>query len=196
MIPTPNTSHTTQALALLVDQFKGRPVIEGILASWTNRVQALENALVAVATARLLAGAVDAQLDSLGDLVGEPRKGRANDIYREAIRLRVKVNRANGKAEDVIQTVNIATLGADFDYREIYPAGFEIEALDLPAPQSTAALIKQTRAAGVKAVLITGTWDSGDYMILDWDGGGVTDPGLMSYTDDTTGDLMAWGADA
>lgn len=196
MIPTPNTSHTAQALALLIDQFKGRPVIEGILASWTNRVQELEDALVAVAVSRLLGSAVDAQLDSLGDLVGEARKGRSNDIYREAIRLRVKVNRANGKAEDVIQTVNIATLGADFDYREIYPAGFEIEALPLPAPQSTATLIKQTRSAGVKAVLISGTWDAGDYFILDWDGGGVTDPGLMSYTDDTTGDLMPWGADA
>lgn len=195
-IPVTNPNHKQEARDLLTDQFKNRTVTVGILDSVSDQVQLLETAVFDVIEKRKLDDATFAQLDSLGDLVGEARQGRTDDAYREAIRLRIRVNRANGKAEDVIVVTSLATHGHEFDYREIFPAGFEVELLDIPAPQSLATLIKASRAAGSKGVLISSDWDAFDTFILDYDGGGVATPGAFSYTEDSSGYLLTWAIDA
>ncbi len=156
MIPVQEADHSGTGLALLIDQFRGQHSVRGILNSFLSQVQEVEDATFAVISGRILDAAVDAQLDSLGDLVGEPRKGRSDTDYREAIRLRIRVNRSNGRAEDVIDVVRIATSGA-LIYNEYYPAGFEVDAFGLASPRELQKLIGQTRAVAVRGVLVSST---------------------------------------
>lgn len=199
-VPTQNTTHVDEARALIIDQFRGRRVIQGILDAFVGQAQDLENATFDVILKRLLLNAADAQLDSVGDLVGEPRDGRTDEPYRAAIQLRVRVNRAQGRAEDVIQVVNLyPNASPTFTYTEPYPAGFEVQAYDVVAPNVLVRAVSQSRAAGTKGNLITSDWSYADTFLLDYPGGGVADPGLLDYDGITTGvttDLMPWGADA
>jgi len=66
------------------------------------------------------------QLDELGEIVGEPRLGREDFVYRGAIRIRISLNRAGGEPESIIRFVQSA-FGADVvAYQEVYPAKVEI----------------------------------------------------------------------
>lgn len=164
MIPTKNTKHVTEARELIIDQFRGRRVIQGILDAVVGETQALEDATFDVIMKRLLTDATDAQLDSLGDLVGEPRLARDDDPYRAAILLRIRVNRSQGKAEDIIQTAAIYT-DNDFAYVEIYPAGFYVSAFDIEAAAIFRRMLGQAKAAGTRGVLVSSDWSADENFV-------------------------------
>jgi hypothetical protein len=173
--PVKDTAHVTEALKLLIDQFKGQPVIVGILTSWTNRIQELEDALFDVITKRILDDAADAQLDSIGDLVGEEREGRGDSDYREAIRLKIRVNRSKGKSEDIVQVTNQAT-GGSFSYAEYFPASFWVFAYNVLSAKSLAQALHKTKAAGTGGMLVFTEWPHTEDLILDSVHGGVSGP--------------------
>ncbi len=174
MIPVTETDHAGTGRAHLIDQYRGQHAIRGILGSLMSQVQLVEDAIFAMILGRILDNAVNAQLDSVGDLVGEKRQGRGDTEYREAIRLRIRVNRSQGKAEDIIRVADIST-GGDFLYREFYPAGCEVTALDIPAPKTLQGVIKQTRAATTRGILISSNWPVAQDFVWDSVYGGVPD---------------------
>ncbi len=173
MIPVQETDHAGTGRALLIDQFRGQHAIRGILGSLMAQVQEIEDATFETIAGRILDGASDAQLDSLGDLVGETRQGRGDTEYREAIRLRIRVNRSQGRAEDVIQVASISTEGV-YLYREFYPAGFEVDAFDLPAPRTLQGLIKETRAVATRGILVSSNWPTSENFVYGSVYGAVT----------------------
>ena len=69
--------------------------------------------------------ASDARLDVLGQLVGELRKGREDDAYLRAIKLRARINRSKGRRKDLYEIVRLITTapfiysadgGLDFEF--------------------------------------------------------------------------------
>ncbi len=170
-VPVIDTSHVVEARAKLTDFFRGQHVVQGILDSWIQQVQLLENAVFDVIDKRMLDAATFAQLDSLGSLVGEPRLGRPDDIYREAIRLRILVNRSQGRAEDVIKVAGIATAD-NFTYEEVGTANWEVTAFESVIwPVLLAHLLGQTKAAATRGLVIYSTWPAAEDFVFGSDAG-------------------------
>lgn len=157
MTLTQKTNHVAEALDNLLEQFKGKDIFARVITSYIEQVQDLEDAAFSTYFGRMLSNAVGAQLDGLGDVVGEERGGKDDDAYRIAIRARILVNISNGTPEDIIGIL-AATTGATIKIREYYPAAFIAE---LTTPVETgfdAALIavylNEGKAAGVLAHLV------------------------------------------
>lgn len=148
MIPVRVDTRAKDAAARLTSAFKNKRVLGAVVKALAAEWQELEGAIWDVINGRLLDNAGTDQLDKLGRLVGERRAGRANDDYRLAIRVRIRVNRSDGRAEDIIA---VARLIATNTYREAYPAGFVVAfTAAIPAGARWAAqAIAQTRAGGV-----------------------------------------------
>lgn len=103
--------HCAEAIARLLHQFHGKTRLENLVCVFGDQVQAAEVAFWELFTERTLAAAVDAQLDGIGDIVGEPRKGRTDAVYRTAIRVKILANRSDGKVETLYLIV-LTALGA------------------------------------------------------------------------------------
>lgn len=74
------TTHVSDGVALLARVFR-KDAIEAILTSWLTQVQALESAFYDVLSITF-ANAGEDQLDQIGELLGRPRAGLADDNYR------------------------------------------------------------------------------------------------------------------
>lgn len=105
----------------LYEQFKELPNWLAIVDAIAARVQALEDAIRDCYTITSIDDSEGAQLDVLGRLVGEPRYGRADDVYRLYIRAKVRANKSSGTMADLY-----AVLRAMF--------GQSLEATITPAP--------------------------------------------------------------
>ena len=155
MLPVKNTAHVAEGLALLTEQFKGKPVIEGILKAWLAQVQSAEDVTFEVIQSRNLQG-VGVQLDILGSLVGETRQGRTDAEYAPAIGLRIQVNQSDGSTRAILDIIkNFLGLYGLSDstvvYSESQPARFRVETTTLTTVRAAALLriLLQAKPAGV-----------------------------------------------
>jgi hypothetical protein len=105
-------SHCDDGKALLIDEFRNRPRIEAMLCALLEEVQVLDDTVWRVLTERTIDNAVGVQLDTIGDIVGQPRGSLVDDEdFRAAIRGRIKANSSDGSTEDIYAIV-VATLGS------------------------------------------------------------------------------------
>lgn len=121
-----NEEHFLQAVDNLIEFFKNGPRNQAVMESVADQLQELENTFWDCYTGYLLGSAVGAQLDVLGAIVTETRQGRADEDYRAAIRVRIKVIRSNGRAEELLSITSGMVPSASLSYREVYPAAIEI----------------------------------------------------------------------
>lgn len=168
--PTQVTTITTDAAALVTQQFVDDPVLQGLLKTWTCRLQILEDAFYGIINARKFDTAVNDQLDQWGAVVNEPRNGRVDNVYRVAIAIRIVVNKSRGRAEDVIRVTQLATSGDVFYHEPIQPMRFFVEAYELSAPATLAVLLSKTRMQGSNGQLLSSTWDTSENIVFT-DGG-------------------------
>lgn len=73
-----------------------------LIVALVTPAQALEDTFQQLLTQRGISNAIGAQLDQLGEIVGQSRGGLGDDTYRRYIRARIATNRSNGKTEDLI----------------------------------------------------------------------------------------------
>jgi hypothetical protein len=73
------TTMVSDSLALLMEQYKGRPLLTIMLTACLNRVQEIENAGWDVFNGRMIANAYGQQIDNLATLVDAPPRGGLND---------------------------------------------------------------------------------------------------------------------
>ena len=117
-----DTSHISEALARLLEQFKGKPIIAALLSSYIDQVQDLEIAVYDLFSERLLETAIGDQLDQLGRLVNQPRIGD-DDYYRKLIKARIAINRSNGQIEEMLNIFVLVWGDAFvFEIEELQPA--------------------------------------------------------------------------
>lgn len=107
-VPVYDPNVVAEGLALLTSHFSSQPNITGILGALLRQVQKLEDSVndylfkVQLANHPIAGGPWDI-LDKIGKIVGEPRAGRSDADYVPAIKIRIRTNRSNGLAEDIIQ---------------------------------------------------------------------------------------------
>lgn len=154
--PTPRTDIVKTAIGHKYTQFNGAPIMEAIIASYAVQAQELENVFVNLWVLRVLDNAENAQLDTLGKIVGEPRQGRDDDDYRLAIRARVLSNRSNASVEDILAVLK-ATDDKTYQIKDLGFASMLIEmkeAIGSTNPQEINDIIQRIKAGGVSASFV------------------------------------------
>ncbi len=153
-----DVGHVEVGLGRLIERWRAdkNPVLAAILTSYLEEAQELEDAIWFVIYGRMLDYAEGAQLDMLGRIVGQPRDGLPDDRYAVQIRARIRINRSIGTPTDVIEVLQLVD-SAVFHLTEIGTARFQINYETPPSDAATGReipdLIRQTRAAGVGALV-------------------------------------------
>lgn len=152
-------SHCQAAADLLIAQYQDQPLIRAWLCSYLDRLQDIDTATASLYENALdLDNAAGVHLDLLGRIVREPREGRSDEDYRRALRVRVLVNRSQGRIEDLIGIVDLFEGGdPEILVREYQPARVHVAVL-APAVNEPAALhvrLRRAKAAGVSLQTIT-----------------------------------------
>jgi hypothetical protein len=192
------TDHEEQAYNLLLEQYLEKPRIAALLASYSQEVQELEDAIWGVRIGRMLDDAEGVQLDVIGRLVGLLREGRADNVYRVLLAGKIRVNWSHGHPDDVIAVVRLVQ-GTENSHRylDVYPASLEVIFQDdfvetdrgFVAPELArlvAQLVRQARSAGVHSMVLAVN-EGETPMQMAYGDGDLLEPGAgMVYTD---GDL-------
>lgn len=152
---TPIPNHVQAALNRLISQYKGKPVISGLLSAIVAPVQDIENALTDMNNLRYLPQATGAQLDVIGVIVGLPRpKGMSDASYLLELYGQIKINTSEGQPEQMIQAFLLFTQQTQCILDEFRNASFIIESPYLPPDQASAdqliLTLNQAKPAGVR----------------------------------------------
>jgi hypothetical protein len=114
------------ALEKIIEQFKEKDNLINFLSAILKPASDLEVDLNNLLTKRWIDTAEGVQLDGLGDIVGEPRRGRLDNEYRAAIKFRIFINTSKADPETIIRASRELG-GGDFNrYWENYQAGFQL----------------------------------------------------------------------
>jgi hypothetical protein len=151
--PTRIADYLDQAVTRFIQVFQDKPRLTALLASWTAEANELEGVYWSLITDRTVDRATGITLDLIGKLVGQPRVGPNDEVYRIFIKTRIRVNRSQGESIDLIEVARLL-FDADnirFVIRELYPASVIVDVIDaLPAYQDfIASIFRQAKAAGV-----------------------------------------------
>jgi hypothetical protein len=151
--------HILQGRARLIAQYVGKPRLDDLLCIYIDQIQLLEDALWDLATLRTIDAGEGVQLDGIGDIVRQERQGFSDDDYRPLLRARVRANKSEGTAPDIIAVavaaMNEPPLG-QIEFESLPPAGFELLITDqLIFPEEILNdLIQDATLAGVRANVI------------------------------------------
>jgi hypothetical protein len=192
--------HSDEATALLLEQFHDLPLIDGMVRSYINRIQELEDQIWQILLATDLDVAVGAQLDGLGDIVGEPRRARSNDAYRAAIRVRIMINRCDGKHATMLRILTtylgIASGAGTVELREPAAAALALNVYTVPESFADLSVIANTiKPAGVNLDARAETSLSRPYR-FGWSGGAVAGVSGATNGDGWSGDASVGGLHA
>lgn len=139
-------------------QFKGAPVMEGILRSYAIQLQELEDVFFQLLLLKSIEDSSGVQLDGLGAIVGEPRDGRDDDEYRPAIASRVLINKSSPTVEQILAVFN----SINSRLYTIQDRGYATFELEISGSSTTMGLaivkllqiLQEVKAAGVRAKLL------------------------------------------
>jgi hypothetical protein len=110
------------ALSRLTNQFSESQKLRGMVEAMVRPLQDALATIEQLRTERWPATAIGAQLDGVGNIVGEARNGRDDAEYRAAIAFRIFVNTSNATPGDLIQGLRTLTRADEIQYIEQYPA--------------------------------------------------------------------------
>lgn len=121
-------SHVEDALARLVSQFKEKPKIEGFITAFIRPLELMETSLIDILNNRWVMTAIGKQLDLLGSIVGETRRGRTDAEYRIGILIRIAINTSMGTPENTIAIFSLVTGATVVNLYEYFPGVVELYA--------------------------------------------------------------------
>lgn len=183
-------NHAEKAFNRLLEQYKGKPKIEGITYKLALKAQALEDVLKQVYEGRFLNNAEGAQLDGIGRIVGLPRVAGLNDAeYLLRIRIQIIQNLNNATPEEIITAAKFFLQASVTDYNEIYPASVSIFSTTFFPPSQRKFILGQLKRllpAGVSLESI-GSFDPDSPFIFN------SGNGFGDVNDPSIGGLLADG---
>jgi len=152
MVPELITTHVKDGLKRLMTQYKGKKNIEGILRTYLNQIQDLEDAIYPMLTMLDIDEAEGAILDICGGIVGEQRYDFDDDIYRQLIKLRIFILTNYTTIQTAIEVYKVLAQTDSVNYVPLYPAAFALQANSanfLLSPAEVYARMLQVTPAGV-----------------------------------------------
>lgn len=154
--PTHIADHADRAAARLTQQFREGVSVPALVRALSGGYQQLEDVLWEIRLRRAVSAAEGVQLDVLGRIVGQPREGRTDAVFRIWVLARVRLNKGSGRPEDILHVFAAITQGTTkLQLEEQYPAGFVLRIGLSPAvsAQELATLLRSARAGGVRAIV-------------------------------------------
>ena len=150
------TDHAAAAKIRLLFQYQGKANIEALLDSLgSEQIQDLEDVLFGFYSRLNVGDSVGVQLDEIGEIVGQPRKGLDDATYRVFINAKIGRNVSEGDIERIISIWSIIAGASTTQIIENYPAEIELYS-DSPLSDELAAialpLMQDAVAAGVRVV--------------------------------------------
>lgn len=199
-----NEDHVAEILELPIDEIVvDKPRVISFLTVVGEQIQALERANMGIVLELSIDVAIGAQLDLLGRIVGEQRRGAGDEPYRNRIRVRVLINRSNGRIPEVLE---ILRLFEGWGATELNAHLYQVAAMQLvlsfwTMPTNTIEelriLLRAIKGAGVGLDLVLSpaphfesfrfTW-SGFAPVVEpglgfsWSGGGIAG-GVLAYAE-------------
>ena len=168
MALTQTTDHATEAIDLLLEQLKGKPVIEALLTTLVEPMNAIEDALFQLLTQRVVIAETEGvQLTALADLLGRARQGVGDAQLRAQIQTEILLHSCTGTIDSLIEL----TAGR-VHFLESYLGGQDAE-LEILHRNSTTGLtlpdsgLDSSTAAEIYRVLNAGV-SAGVYFVFLW----------------------------
>jgi len=128
---TKNDIHVEDALANRIEQFKNKEDFASSISIYVKQVQDLEDALFQVLLDTTLDLSIGQQLDNLGEIVGEKRLSRTDEAYRQALRVRILINKSSGTIEQILEIAQSFTQSSGvIEIKEFFPASLIIQVVD------------------------------------------------------------------
>lgn len=154
--PEPIPDFVESGCDLLIEDFRDQHLIRNILRTWLRRKLEVEGVLFAMIDALRLDTTTNlAGLAILGAYVGESQRGRTLEQFRQAIKVRIRINRSRGKAEDLIEIA--ALFVSSFTFREYFPAAFIVTANQPADLVMLADALRRAKGAGISMQLEAAT---------------------------------------
>ena len=114
--------HKEIAKGLLLAQFSDSPVITGVVESWAEAIQQIEDAIIAFTEKNGVSNATGDTLDIIGSWMGVERQGRLDTAYRTAILGRANSEGMDGTTEKLLEGLRVLTGSNLVSFFEVYPA--------------------------------------------------------------------------
>jgi hypothetical protein len=164
--------YCADAFALLISQYQDSPRIKALICSLLHTSEETDAAAIDLFwTLFSLEYAQGVGLDLIGKIVRELRDGRGDWEYRNALRVRVLINKSQGRPEDLISiarlfedhTATAVTFpGRTVHLSEVQPARLEIRIVGTPTnpPQEVNKRLRQAKAGGVALTTIVQAYPS------------------------------------
>jgi len=151
---TENVKVIADAVSDLGPPFQGKPRVASIVFAFAYQLQELESVIFDVLSERTLTAASDAQLRTLGEIVGEPRYDRTDEEYRIAILGRILANRSRGRRETLLRLFELMRPGVSYYFVE-GKASIEIqsESTDHDLDRVVLEFLNDARAGGVSLTM-------------------------------------------
>lgn len=160
--PDFNKDLVADALGLLLEQYKGKPVLQAVVISLAEEIQELRDAAKEVQQSKDFKQCFGIYLNYFGKIVAAARNSDNDEAYRLLIGTKIAQNKSFGRAQD-FETI-FELLGNDpstLRLTEVFPAGGTITATQplgtvlIPGPDMLDVLRRlfftgKTQAAGVR----------------------------------------------
>lgn len=172
------SDHAARMKQLLPAQFVGLENWEKFIDALAVSIQAVENDIHDMFTSMSLSGATGVQLDKLGEILGETRKGRTDEEYRAFLSIRVKINISRGEPETLISVLSAITDSSYVILTEVYPARIEMFFSGMTIPDNLVSNMNLIKPAGVEIALYSNGGETPFVMDLDTGGLGLSDVGF------------------
>ena len=154
--------HGPLGVARLVKQYRGDQVrVQDVQAAFLAALQPIEDVSMDVLVGRWPLTAIGAQLDTLGEIVGQGRGQFTDDQYRLWILARILVNKANGRIEELINILELLGV-TDIKIKEFRPAGLFISIAGYQFADDVEELIVEAKGGGITFHWVWSTYDD-DY---------------------------------
>lgn len=177
------SDHIARAKERLIEQYKGKLKIEGVVEAVIAPLQDIEDVLEQLKVERWIDSAIGVQLDKIGVIVGAAREiGQNDEDYRLVIKAQIIMNLNQGTPEEIIAAAKFFIGAAFIWYLEVYPAAVDIfSSTVIPEPNRAKirAQLKKFLPAGVSLDSF-GQFDETNPFIFNGGSGfgDVNDPGV------------------
>lgn len=151
----PITDHVARAQARLLGPVRSLESHRSMVAIGATGLQAVEDEFWTM-LADSVDVATDAQLDVWGRLVGQPRDGRTDVVYRAWIKVRFAILRSGGTGDAIVSAFMQLAPECTVALIEEFPASIRVVLAGVPpaAPLADlAGILQAAKAGGVRAIL-------------------------------------------
>lgn len=191
------TDHAERAANTLPSFQYLKPNVAGFARIVGNRAQTIEDVLWDILTLTNLEAGTGALIDLIGAVVGEPRLGRSDADYVDAIDVRILVNTSEGDIERMIAVAKRYAKADSIILDEYFPAAMTIRVFDgTYNPTGLARALQDAKAAGVRLfveVTTDGEFAVSTLLLQATDGATAASPNPTDLFDSATADFIVKG---